>query len=381
MKLSYLQIVYLLLASLNTVSSNLESQCDFYIAPSKVLKNHMGIFAGRKYNKGEHKAHAITVRYPSNEGWQLSKYVFGAVATELSGIVVLEFGPSMIYNHHEMNNVQHFAIDNWDDSNYKTFLFPQMSAFQLLEANTIFPLNFFYVNEDVLPGEEMYSDYGDTWFTIKGIELITSTRQESSYASMSELENVGHCVSNIRTNNSGIISQESTGQGVFASVDFKEGELVDVSPVLVLPKHEVQKASDSTCVLINFCFSRPDSYLAFLPIGYGAVCNHGGKNANVAIEWHCWGGSFKEDVFKLSPKDLLQLESAKLYFGYRALRDIKMGEEILIDYGESWEADWNKYLKAKKEFKKLQPNIPLFRRPIELPESMFSYNWYTDCIV
>ena len=59
---------------------------------------------------------------------------------------------------------------------------------------------------------------------------------------------------------------------------------MDVSPVLILPKHEVKRESNVRSVLLNFCFSRPGSDVALFPIGYGAVCNHGGKElANVVF--------------------------------------------------------------------------------------------------
>ena len=378
MTTSYLIVT--IIALLNVVSSTKNTDCDFYIAPSRVLKSGMGIFAGRKHVKDESQVSGVTVRYSGHETWQLAKYVFSTHDSEKAGICVVEFGPAMIYNHHVDNNVQHSFVDDWEDGYYEKIALPQITAYQLLEANTISPMNFFRLNYDILPGEEMFNSYGDTWFTSKGIELSTPSKQESSYPSMSELKAVGHCVSNIYTSKSKISAQESAGQGVFASVEFKKGELVDVSPVLVLPKHEVQEASDSSYVLINFCFSRPGSDLAFLPIGYGAVCNHGGKNANVAIEWHWWGGSYNESVLSISPAELLKSEFAQLYFSYRALRDIKKDEEILIDYGADWEADWNKYLQAKRDFKIFKEAVPLFRRSIDINEPMFPDNWYVDCV-
>ena len=70
-----------------------------------------------------------------------------------------------------------------------------------------------------------------------------------------------------------------------------------------------------------------------------------------------------------------------MYFGYRTLRDIKKGEEILIDYGDDWESDWEAYIRAKEKEKSNNSSIPSsFRRAIDLPESMFPEQWYVDCI-
>ena len=312
----------------------------------------------------------------------MNKYIFGPIDSHLgaeNGVV--EFGPASMYNHHDDSNLLHGIIGELTYNDVlNTIILPQISTFQLMEANAIYVPYESRVIKNIEPLEEIFNNYGGIdWFRANGIEMKYIEQSSTKYESMNSLRKVGHCVSNIHTNRSKIIAQESTGQGVFASVDFKTGELVDVSPVLVLPKHEVQEASDKTSVLINFCFSRPGSDLAFLPIGYGAVCNHGGKNANVAIEWHWWGGYYNESVLSISPEELLKSEFAQLYFSYRALRDIKKDEEILIDYGESWEADWNKYLQAKKDFKIFKEAVPLFRRPIDMPASMLPDNWLISC--
>ena len=359
---------------------SLVEECDYYIAPSRFLENGIGIFAGRNYSAKEAKPHAITIDLRSPNEWQLNKYTFSPGPRD-DGLEVVEFGPSMIYNHHVRHNVQHYLADDWAGNYFENIVSRQVKAYQLLEANTVYPLNYFLVLDDIGPGEEMFNSYGDDWFKAKDIVLRVPEKHESAYESIAALKKVGHCVSNIHTNKSHIVSQESAGKGVFASANFNKGDLVDVSPILALPKHQVAEVSDEYSVLLNFCFSRPGSDLALLPIGHGAVCNHGGKKkSNVAIEWFYWGGNYNEGVLRLEPEELLKSEFAQLYFGYRALRQIKKGEEILIDYGDDWESDWEAYLKEKREFKHFKAPVPIFRRAIDLPESMFPEQWYVECI-
>ncbi|CAE7853154.1 unnamed protein product, partial [Symbiodinium microadriaticum] len=124
------------------------------------------------------------------------------------------------------------------------------------------------------------------------------------------------------------------GRGVFTRIPLEENDLVSVSPVLVLPLHSV--AEDENSVLINYCFGTNNSDVAMLPTGLAGMMNHGGEEkANVEVFWFDWDDrSVREVLDRVNiERDLINAPSAPLYFGYRALRPITPGEELLLSYG------------------------------------------------
>lgn len=186
---------------------------------------------------------------------------------------------------------------------------------------------------------------------------------------------IGQCNDHVRVHDSSI---PNAGRGVFARKNITRGELIQVSPVLVVAKHQVAAASDENSVLINFCISRPDSDLALLPINFVGFCNHGGNEANAKLEWFFW--SKDRAALDRLPDDLVKEHAASLYLGYRATEDISEYAEITIDYGTAWEQEWNDYLQRKKDFRILLDAVPLFRRAMDAPEGLFPSRWLVDCV-
>ena len=96
------------------------------------------------------------------------------------------------------------------------------------------------------------------------------------------------------------------GRGVFARRAIREGELIERVPVLVLPLEEIRDAEGWTG-LAGYCFLWGEGTVA-LALGYGSLYNH----------------SFRPNArYDDEP------QRAKLY---SAIRDIKAGEEITINY-------------------------------------------------
>lgn len=97
------------------------------------------------------------------------------------------------------------------------------------------------------------------------------------------------------------------GRGVFAMKDFKKGELIESCPVLTFTPKE-RKRLEKT--LLNFyIYPWRSTRGASLALGYGSIYNHSyTPNAD-------WKQNFK-----------------KLAMEYRAIKDIKSGEEIVINY-------------------------------------------------
>jgi hypothetical protein len=188
---------------------------------------------------------------------------------------------------------------------------------------------------------------------------------------------VGQCISHLYIDESDI---PLAGKGVFAKKKFSAGEILSVSPVLIHSVHEAKQTSGDRSVFINYILAAPGSDVGLIPIGIVGVCNNGKKSANTEMEWFNWPGQNATSAADLNPHELLRASSAQLYLAYRANRDINEGEEVTIDYGESWEQDWERYVEDKRSFKMFEREIPLFRRPIEVPGDLYPQSWYIDCI-
>lgn len=50
-----------------------------------------------------------------------------------------------------------------------------------------------------------------------------------------------------------------------------------------------------------------------------------------------------ETWLQKSPEEMIDISSAHLVFNYVAKRDIVVGEELFLDYGDHWEVAWNEH--------------------------------------
>lgn len=99
------------------------------------------------------------------------------------------------------------------------------------------------------------------------------------------------------------------GRGVFALAPIKKGAVIEECPVIVISKKDYKEIAKTVVACYVFCWGQDDS-LAALALGFGGLYNH-------AV---CPNAAFKK---RLSTGEIV----------FRALKDIKMHEEIRIDYG------------------------------------------------
>jgi uncharacterized protein len=109
------------------------------------------------------------------------------------------------------------------------------------------------------------------------------------------------------------------GRGVFALRDFKEGEIVENCPVINITPSERKRVEKT--IFNYYIYPWRSTRSGSLVLGYGSIYNHSfDPNAD-------WKQNFKTQSMV-----------------YRALKPIKKGEEILINYnGEPDDAspiDW-----------------------------------------
>tara|TARA_B100000575_G_C23105922_1_gene638350 strand:+ start:756 stop:1313 length:558 start_codon:yes stop_codon:yes gene_type:complete len=103
------------------------------------------------------------------------------------------------------------------------------------------------------------------------------------------------------------------GYGVFATSDFKKGDIIEKCYCIPV----VEKFKDVPSFLKDYTFDYPPkpkkAEMQVLPLGYGCIYNHSNENN---ANW----------------------ENAKehMYLNFIAVKDIKEGEEICTNYGKAY---------------------------------------------
>ena len=394
------------------VSSSIETeteQCAFYIAPSALQIEGIGrgVFAGRNFTKDEILDVMISVTIPYdnlwNGDWSLRNYVF---AHEEEGECMAVFGIAMLFNHRSIQKVHHY----WNDRQIA-----HVSDSYYTPSSVMTPV-VFETAVSVRAGEELYVNYGSNeWFEDRGITVHdgnetsnSSPASEEKILSTDVLKNTGFCLDQTYVKQS---TYPLAGYGLFAKRSFRAGDIVTISPVLALPAKEVASIRHES-VLMNYCLSDEESEVALLPIGYAAVINHD-SNANLRMDWYDgWDGMHTHKIcsdwqkcqaqeadgevlpasslprlraLSLDTASILHADYSQLDLKYTATRDIKQGEELSIDYGSAWLADWAAYLAKSLSYKarsgpfesgntdKFSP--PLFRAFIQAPPGLLPPQW------
>lgn len=153
--------------------------------------------------------------------------------------------------------------------------------------------------KSLVAGQEIFTTYTEdyeNWFADRGL-VFQDKNNQSVYKSnvvgklydLSTLERVGHCLTDIAVNDS--IKLPLAGKGIFAQRDFVVGDIVSISPVLLLPRVILEEeGNDLRNVLFNYCFGSSESNVLVLPFGLAGLMNHKpvGEQANVRVEWYTW---------------------------------------------------------------------------------------------
>lgn len=356
--------------------------CELYMANSLNRNFGRGIFAGRSFRK-----HSVVEQCPTfsihNDFAMNSQLEYFVYASDEASHAVVVLGAGMMYNSLGDESVSH----DWATKDV-----PPLEAVKD-NAHTTYTDFSFTSEKGIRAGEELFANYGDKWFDDRNIVQTTPGEISKQRYDMMELEKVGHCLSDIAIEDSPI---PMAGKGVFAKKSFPAGSLVSISPVVILSRKDIYDVSDSS-VLINYCISQNNSDVALLPMGRGAMMNHGGVNANVKIEWHQWDSSV-ESRLSNPVIDIMSLPFSPLDIQYTATRDISEGEELLLSYGPEWEEAWLQHLtmlvtanansaKALREWEERSrkglkpiPEKPQFRTYITAPSGLFPEHFNLDCV-
>ena len=190
------------------------------------------------------------------------------------------------------------------------------------------------------------------------------------------LQRYGRCCDHIKP---GVSTIPQAGRGAFASRDLPKDTVVAYSPLIhvglegeklfnipygskdpeYIPELDVDGKEiddgggyEMQDLVINYSFRHPESTLTLTP--YGCMVNYinhatkGKYEPNVKLVWP------DEEMVAHKPDWLYKnvttlrntLDKIGLSLDYVAIRDIKEGEEILLDYGAEWEAAWRKHVVA-----------------------------------
>jgi hypothetical protein len=180
------------------------------------------------------------------------------------------------------------------------------------------------------------------------------------------LEQNGQCLDNIQPGPSTI---ELAGKGAFATRKIQEGQVIAPLPMIHLHRYhmEVYNSADihdrhapvwyeRQQLLQNYVYGHKESSLLLFP--YSPVVNYinhapsttratagersSTPKANAKLQWSPQFNT--KEWLEKSPDDLLSYENhAGLVMEIVATRTIAPQEEILLDYGEEWEAAWQKH--------------------------------------
>ena len=206
--------------------------------------------------------------------------------------------------------------------------------------------------------------------------------EPTAVRSLEWLQSYGRCMDNIRVGPSTI---PHAGRGAFANRKIAQDGLVAPVPLvqitneLIFNMHEIKemeaddgeffaRASSEVTgmqLLYNYCYGHPESTMMFFPGGAGAtLINHGSKDkANAKMMWSNHPNNHKH-WFDLQPQQLVEEgnQHLGLLLEIVATRDIEEGEEILIDYGDEWQAAWDAHVtqwEAYKESGEIPKEWPL----------------------
>ena len=190
--------------------------------------------------------------------------------------------------------------------------------------------------------------------------------QPSSVRDLEWLKKNGKCMDQLVLGASTI---PHAGRGAFAKRKIQKGGLVSPVPLVHIPDktmmdmHEVTRSIDADGekyyhrvndevigqqLLLNYCYGHPETSMLFYPAGsMSSFINHSAKKPNAKMQFSDHK-QHQQDWLTKSPEDLMDDDHAfiGLMIEIVALRDIKEGEEVLMDYGPEWQTAWNAHLKT-----------------------------------
>ena len=163
----------------------------------------------------------------------------------------------------------------------------------------------------------------------------------------------GLCVENLIPGKSQITD---AGRGAFAQFALSKDEIIVPVPLLQIINRKVLIMTDESQesigkqLLLNYCFGHSESSLLLCPLTNAILINHCSarkpnpaceNGPNAKVQWASAWDTTNPRWTGMSLDELAMKETRGLSMEIVALRDIGVGEEVFIDYGEEWEKAWD----------------------------------------
>lgn len=189
--------------------------------------------------------------------------------------------------------------------------------------------------------------------TLKQIRVEESMRQQEWLG-----EN-GICADHIKADVSTI---RQAGMGAFATRALPQGALVSHLPLIqiidrtVLEMYELkdiktkvraQRAISGYQIMVNYCFGHTNSTMLLCPYApMGCLVNHNQTRANLKLQWSDPKRSnHVPDYLDMTIDEFAEDRTANLALDFVATRPIAEGEELFLDYGDTWEKAWQDHVR------------------------------------
>jgi hypothetical protein len=202
-----------------------------------------------------------------------------------------------------------------------------------------------------------------TWQQVKDamkIDDLASWQQPQHTRSVDWLKDNGRCIDHIRPGRS-----EIAGRGAFATRFLPRDTIITTSPLHHFPDNNVMKLYNITLydgdwirlvdevvgqqLLVNYCFGHHESTLLLCPYGSGVNYINHSREPNVRIQWATtFEAAHNHDIVTQGTIESFKDKKPAVAFDYVAIRDIQEGEELFIDYGDSWQQAWEDHQKNFK---------------------------------
>lgn len=162
------------------------------------------------------------------------------------------------------------------------------------------------------------------------------------------LEENGLCLDNLHVGKSNI---PYAGKGAFAVRSLEEDEVIAPLPLVPIRRDELQIVTTDSeeldahnfydQLLLNYCIGHNESSLLFFPYSSTVQYVNHSPNPNAILRW---------SESSLSSSNLLKENlddvTSGLLMELVALREIEVGEEVTIDYGEDWSSSWDLHVRT-----------------------------------
>lgn len=388
------------------VSADKTELCDFYMAESAIPRGGLGVFTAKPLSKGSpaqgwpdiciYLTHANSKRGTEIDTHTWQSYRFGAqwlggrrdpraacmgLVTIFNSMAMKEFAsarPSADPNNIHKNG----GLDRSRD--------PAAGAITEYYGATSVTIKDLVAGSELMLWDDGHG--GDQYELDKlkedgrnelDIDLVPQPMRPPEW-----LQKHGMCADNLKVQTA---TDPSMGRGAFARRFMSKGSVIAPAPLQIYPnrakfsaplqghdrrKYESKSAMmfETEQLLVNYAFQPKGSTLLLYPYGPGVgSINHAGKKSgkiNAKVRWsnHHTNHGIRWLDSSLTLDQFWKMQyPGSLILDVVALRDIRKGEEIFIDYGTEWEAAWKKYVREWKPF------VPTLKNPNK--EYKYAYPW------